>query len=144
MSKKSVPEANSTSDNDDDDDEDDNDNEDDLSSEKEYYRIRDEVLNEISLKHPITYDSYNICDMAATSKLSKFSIAMLQEICRYFELDISSVKQKRKKPYVARFVSELSPIMYVQFTNLASSGILFSTISSYFREPKLMICLVNV
>lgn len=104
-SKKSVPEANSTSDNDDDDDEDDNDNEDDLSSEKEYYRIRDEVLNEISLKHPIIYDSYNICDMAATSKLSKFSIAMLQEICRYFELDISSVKQKRKKPYVDLLVN---------------------------------------
>jgi Arf-GAP/Rho-GAP domain/ANK repeat/PH domain-containing protein 3 len=96
-SKKSVPEASSPSDN---DDEDDNDNDDDLSSEKEYHRIRDEILNEISLNHPIIYDSYNICDMAATSKLPKFSIAMLQVIYRYFELDISSVKQKRKKPYV--------------------------------------------
>ncbi|CAB4022570.1 Hypothetical predicted protein, partial [Paramuricea clavata] len=85
-SKKSIPEANSTSDND--DDEDDNDNDDDLSSEKEYHRIRDEILNEISLNHPIIYDSYNICEMVATSKLPKFSIAMLQVICRYFELYI--------------------------------------------------------
>ena len=100
-SKKSVPEASSN----DDDDEDDNDNDDDLSSEKEYHRIRDEILNEISLNHPIIYDSYNICDMAATSKLPKFSIAMLQVICRYFELDISSVKQKRKKPYVDMLVN---------------------------------------
>jgi hypothetical protein len=46
--KKSVPEACSISDND--DDEDDNDHDDDLSSEKAYHRIRDEVLNEISLK----------------------------------------------------------------------------------------------
>ncbi|CAB3988102.1 SURP and G-patch domain-containing 1, partial [Paramuricea clavata] len=104
-SKKSAPEANSTSDNDDDDDEDDNDKDDDLSSVKEYHRIRDEILNEISLNHPIIYDSYNICGMAATSKLPKFSIAMLQVICRYFELDISSVKQKRKKPYVDMLVN---------------------------------------
>ena len=74
-SKKSVPEASSTSDNDD-DDEDDNDNDDVLSSEKEYHWIRDEILNEISLNHPIIYDSYNICDMVATYKLPKFSIAI--------------------------------------------------------------------
>ena len=97
-SKKSVPEASSTSDNDD-DDEDDNDNDDDLSSKKEYLRIQGEILNEISLNHPIIYDSYNICDMVATSKLPKFSIAMLQVICRYFELE------RRKKPYVDMLVN---------------------------------------
>ena len=81
----------------------DEDDRDDLLSamaEQELEEMRQEVINEISIQHPITFQSYNIYEMAATSKLSKFSIAMLEEICKYFELDTSTIKQKRKKPYV--------------------------------------------
>ena len=39
-------------------------------------------MNEIAIQHPILYESYNICQMALTSKLSNFSIAMLQDICK--------------------------------------------------------------
>ena len=69
-------------------------------AEKELEQMRQEILNEISIQHPITYESYNICEMATASKLSKFSIAMLQEICKHYELDTSSIKQKRKQPYI--------------------------------------------
>lgn len=82
---------------------DDEDYDDDLlpaMAEKELEQMRRNILNEISIQHPITYESYNICEMAAASKLSKLSIAMLQDICRYYELDLSSIKQKRKKPYI--------------------------------------------
>ena len=81
----------------------DEDDRDDLLSameEQELEEMRQEVINEIPIQHPITFQSYNVCKMAATSKLSKFSIAMLEEICKYFELDTSTIKQKRKKPYV--------------------------------------------
>ena len=81
----------------------DEDYDDDLLSamaEKELEQMRRNILNEISIQHPITYESYNICEMAAASKLSKLSIAMLQDICRYYELDLLSIKQKRKKPYI--------------------------------------------
>ena len=81
----------------------DDDDHDDLLSamaEKDLEEMRQEVINDISIKHPITYESYNICEMAATSKLSKFSIAMLQDICKHYELDTSNIKQKRKKPYI--------------------------------------------
>ena len=40
------------------------------------------------------------CDLAACSKLSKFSISMLQEICVFYEQDASSIKGTRKQPYV--------------------------------------------
>lgn len=82
---------------------DDEDYDDDLLSamaEKELEQMRRNILNEISIQHPITYESYNICEMAAASKLSKLSIAMLQDICKYYELDLSNIKQKRKRPYI--------------------------------------------
>ena len=81
---------------------DDEDDDDLLSAmaEKELEQMRRNILNEISIQHPITYESYNICEMAAASKLSKLSIAMLQDICKYYELDYSGIKQKRKKPYI--------------------------------------------
>lgn len=69
-------------------------------AEKELEEMSQEVIKELSIQHPIAFQSYNICEMAATSKLSKFSIAMLEEICKYFELDTSTIKQKRKKPYI--------------------------------------------
>ena len=81
----------------------DEEDDDDLLSamdEKELEQMRRNILNEISIQHPITYESYNICEMAAASNLSKLSIAMLQDICKYYELDYSGIKQKRKKPYI--------------------------------------------
>ena len=59
------------------------------------------VMNEIGLIHPIMFESYNLCELAACSKLSKFSISMLQELCAYYEQDTSSIlKGTRKQPYV--------------------------------------------
>ena len=82
------------------DDEDDDDGLLSAMAEKELEQMRRNILDEISIQHPITYESYNICEMVAASKLSKLSIAMLQDICKYYELDYSGIKQKRKKPYI--------------------------------------------
>ena len=41
-------------------------------AEKEPEEMSQEVINELSIQHPITFQSYNICEMATTSKLSKF------------------------------------------------------------------------
>ena len=48
-------------------------------------QVRQEIMNEIAIQHPILYKSYNICQMALTSKLSNFSMAMLQDICKQKE-----------------------------------------------------------
>ena len=58
------------------------------------------VMNEIGLIYSIMFESYNLCELTACSKLSKFSISMLQEICVYYKQDTSSIKGTRKQPYV--------------------------------------------
>ena len=81
----------------------DDDDDDDLVSamaEKEFDQVRQEIMDEIAIQHPIIYGSYKICQMTLMSKLSNFSIAMLQDICKQFEINTSSIKQRRKKPYI--------------------------------------------
>ena len=58
------------------------------------------IIDEIGVIHPIMFDIYDLCDLATGSKLSKFSISMLQEICTFYDLDTSFIKAKRKKPYI--------------------------------------------
>ena len=50
--------------------------------------------------HPILYNDYSICELVKNSKLSNFSIKVLNDICTSFGLDNSQVNVKRKKPYV--------------------------------------------
>ena len=42
--------------------------------------LSNEVMAEISPQHPIMYDTHNICEIAACSKLAKFSVQMLQDM----------------------------------------------------------------
>ena len=85
-------------------------------AEKELEQMREEILNEISIQHPITYESYNICEMATASKLSKvfYSNVTVQEICKHYELDTSSIKLKRKQPYID-LVDELVVHMLIYY-----------------------------
>ena len=56
--------------------------------------LSNEVMAETSLQHPIMYDTHNICEIAACSKLPKFSVQMLQAICNFYKLDISTINVK--------------------------------------------------
>ena len=69
-------------------------------NERELEEMREEVMDEMLSKHPLTYDSFNICEMAKSSTLSKFTIQMLHDICEHFEIDISAIQQRRRSPYV--------------------------------------------
>ncbi|KXJ19520.1 hypothetical protein AC249_AIPGENE18322 [Exaiptasia diaphana] len=69
-------------------------------NERELEEMHEEVMNEMLSKHPLTYDSFNICEMAKSSTLSKFTIQMLHDICEHFEIDISAIQQRRRSPYV--------------------------------------------
>lgn len=64
--------------------------------------LRNQVMSEISIQqvHPIVYDAHNICELVKNSKLSTFSMKMLQDICSSFGLDVSKITIKRKKPYI--------------------------------------------
>ena len=68
--------------------------------EKEIEDLAGEVMEELAFRHPIMFDTYNICDMATNNKLQKFSIQMLQDICKFHELNVTAITCKRKQPYV--------------------------------------------
>ena len=75
------------------------------TEEKNLEDLSKQVLNEVSIQHPIMYDTYNICDCVSQSKLDKFSISVLQDIFGSFQLDTSDIGQRRKKPYIELIVS---------------------------------------
>ena len=62
--------------------------------------LQKDVMDSISIGHPIMHGNYNLCDYASNKKLDKLSILLLQDICSSLQLDISNIKVKRKKPYI--------------------------------------------
>ena len=74
------------------------------SATQELHRreIRAHVQDEVCISHPICYDQYNICELVQKSKLSQFTVKMLQKICETF--DITHVTEKHKAPYIAKLV----------------------------------------
>ena len=53
--------------------------------EQRFEELRNEVIVEVVPKHPICYDNSNLCKLVKESKLSIFSISMLQKICEQFD-----------------------------------------------------------
>ena len=71
--------------------------------EKAIEDMKSLVAKEVDLSHPIIYDTHNICELVATDKLSvTFSVTALREICLYFDIDVTDVTAKRKKPYTEK------------------------------------------
>ena len=81
-------------------DEDEYEGENERTQEQSIQDLSTKVMVEIFLQHPIMYDTHNICELVAYSKLSKSLEQMLQDICNYYQLDISSINIKRKKPCI--------------------------------------------
>ncbi len=50
-----------------------------------------EAERELSQKHPIVYDSYNLCELGAQKKLNKFPLPLLNSICSHFGIDIIQI-----------------------------------------------------
>ena len=52
--------------------------------------MSNEVTKALALQPPIMYETYNICEIVGQSRLAKFSIRTLQNICSALELDVAS------------------------------------------------------
>ena len=70
----------------------------DLEDDKEEKETREELINsivgKIATTHPILYDTYNLCELQANDRISVFKVKMLKDICKHFELKISSKEKK--------------------------------------------------
>ena len=67
------------------------------SEEEDNFAQARETVMGISLQHPITFDQYDIWDMAKGGSLERLKLSMLQSICQKLELEVSSKPIRRKK-----------------------------------------------
>ena len=82
--------------------------EDDFQSaadEKRFEQLTNTAVHDLKLKHPITYDPYNLCEMVSKSKLKSFSLSVLKEICGFLNIDVTDLSLHRKQPYVKKIES---------------------------------------
>ena len=66
-----------------------------------YCTARDKIMEECQLTHPIMYDTYNVCQLYTEKRLAKLSVALLRHICLFFNMNIESLSQYRKAPYIS-------------------------------------------
>ena len=69
--------------------------------EQEYREMKEMIEEEVQLRHPITFDNLNICEMNSRNTLSRCSLAMLQTLCEFFDLNTRGFNRKRKADYIS-------------------------------------------
>lgn len=57
----------------------------------------------LSIKHPILYGVFNLCELTAQNKMGLFSKQMLKEMCSAFDLDPS--QQQKKEAAIHRLTN---------------------------------------
>lgn len=77
-----------------------------VAEQEAYSSARAHILEECRLTHPITYDTYNLCELYARNKLTKLNVPILRIICSHFEMEIDNLPLRLKKPYV-QLIEEL-------------------------------------
>ena len=73
--------------------------------EAAHENVRTAVLEEVALRHPIVFDTFNLYKYGS-GKLRKLSVSMLCSICEYFDIEVRNIKQTRKCrtcPYLESF-----------------------------------------
>ena len=64
-----------------------------VEEESAYSTLKNEVLHDVHIEHPIIY---NISHLHATDKLKKLSVALLKQIRVYFDLSINNLPERRR------------------------------------------------
>jgi len=49
------------------------------------------AVQELQIRHPISYDMYNLCDMVAKSRSKSFSVSVLKDICLFYNIDVADI-----------------------------------------------------
>ena len=62
------------------------------------------ITDEVGLKHPITYDIYDLCELHQDNKLSTLNISKLKNILSHLDI---SFKSKEKKVSVVEILREV-------------------------------------
>ena len=68
--------------------------------QQQYWETRAQILQEVQLQRPVTYDNFNLCAMYHANKLNQLWVSMLKCICEYFDVNNEQLTVRRKAPYI--------------------------------------------
>ena len=54
--------------------------------EKERQNTIDEVISQLGLSHPITFDGYDVCEQVRLNTLPKFNVTMIKALSSHLKL----------------------------------------------------------
>ena len=74
-------------------------------NESDLQVLEEIVAQEVSLQHPIIYNFHNVCDLITNSKMKKFTVLVLRQMCIYFDIDVSDIQVKMKQPYIDKLTA---------------------------------------
>ena len=60
----------------------------------EHQNLMANIVEAIGLKHPITYDTYDLCDLHRQNRLPSFNVQMLKKVLSYLEVPFRSKERK--------------------------------------------------
>lgn len=73
--------------------------------EADFQEMMNVVVDDLLPKHPLIYDSHNLCELASKGKFTTFAVSVLREMCCSFGIDVEDIHVKRRKPYADRLQS---------------------------------------
>ena len=65
-----------------------------LVKDTERQELLEEIADGVGLKHPITFDVYDLCEYYHRNKLSAFNVQMLKTILSHLEVPFKSKDKK--------------------------------------------------
>jgi Arf-GAP/Rho-GAP domain/ANK repeat/PH domain-containing protein 3 len=66
-----------------------------LVRDSERQELIESITHELGLKHPITFDTYDLCEYYHSKKLSNFNVPMLKNILCHLEVNFKSKDKKQ-------------------------------------------------
>ena len=73
--------------------------------EADFQEMMNTVVDDLLPKHPLIYDSHNLCELASKGKFTTFAVSILRKMCCFFGIDVEDIHVNRRKPYADRLQS---------------------------------------
>ena len=61
-----------------------------------------QVVDDLTRRHPIVFDSFNLCELSSKGKLDTLAIPLLREMCCHFGIAVDDIKVRHRKPYIEK------------------------------------------
>ena len=71
-----------------------------MEDEQNFSSAKEAVMTALNVKHPVSYDQYNICVMVKDNTLRKLKLDVLKLLCENLSISVPP-DQRKKAPYIS-------------------------------------------